>query len=85
MSTLLHPLHGAREKFRPKHQALILRCYPKFQKNVQEVKPNSSELSYLLYYASTRRTKLQKVGAFLERKAAHDVSRQRLGYGIHGC
>lgn len=82
MSTLLHPIHGTREKFRPKHQVLILRCYPKFQKGVQEVKPNSSELSYLLYYASTRRTKLQKVGAFLEKKTVGDVYRQKLGYVI---
>jgi hypothetical protein len=64
---------------RPKHQILILKCYPKFQKGVQDVRPNSSELSYLLYYASARRTKLQKVGAFLERKVAKDVGRGRLG------
>lgn len=79
MSALLHPLHGAREKCRPKHQVLVLRCYPKFQKNVQEVKPSSSELSYLLYYASTRRSKLQKVGTFLEKKTASDVWRNKLG------
>lgn len=79
MSSLLHPIHGAREKCRPKHQVLVLRCYPKYQKNVQEVKANSSELSYLLYYVSTRRSKLQKVGAYLEKKAASDVWRNKLG------
>ena len=73
-------MHAIRQKCRPRHQVLILKCYPRFQKGVQEVKPNSSELSYLLYYASTRRSKLQKVGEFLEKKAAHDVSRGRLGY-----
>ena len=72
--------HAVRQKCRPKHQVLILKCYPAFQKNVLDVKPNSSELSYMLYYASTRRSKLQKVGAFLERKAASDVSRGRIGY-----
>ncbi|KAL9619825.1 MAG: hypothetical protein Q9160_005565 [Pyrenula sp. 1 TL-2023] len=72
-------MNAVRQKCRPKHQVLILKCYPKYQKNVQEVKPNSSELSYLLYYASTRRTKLQKVGAFLEKRTATDVWRQRLG------
>ena len=41
------------------------------------MKPNGSELSYLLYYASTRRSKLQKVGSFLERKTASDVSRSQ--------
>ncbi|KAI9732019.1 MAG: plasma membrane localization protein [Claussenomyces sp. TS43310] len=44
-----------------------------------DVKPNSSELSYLLYYATTRRTKVQKVGAFLEKKTASDVWRARIG------
>ncbi|KAH8716817.1 hypothetical protein GQ44DRAFT_713081 [Phaeosphaeriaceae sp. PMI808] len=46
-------MNAAREACRPKHQVL-------FQKNNAQVKANSSELSYLLYYASTRRSKLQK-------------------------
>jgi len=55
---------------------LILKCYPRLPKNsAADVNPNGSELSYLLYYASTRRSKLQKVGSFLERKTASDVSR----------
>ena len=73
-------MNAVRQKCRPKHQVLILKCYPRGQKNVQDVKPNPSELSYLLYYASTRRSKLQKVGAFLEKKAASDVYRERIGY-----
>lgn len=36
--------------------------------------PNSSELAYLLYYASTRQEKLPKVGSFLEKKTVSDVS-----------
>ena len=44
-----------------------------------DVKPNSSELSYLLYYATTRRSKVQKVGAFLEKRTAADVYRERIG------
>ncbi|KAI9823089.1 MAG: plasma membrane localization protein [Phylliscum demangeonii] len=58
---------------RPKHQVLVLKCYPKYQKTAIEVKPNASELSYLLYYASTRRSKLPKVVAFLEKKTTSDV------------
>ncbi|MCJ1426821.1 plasma membrane localization protein [Sticta canariensis] len=69
-----------RESCRPKHQALILRCYPKFQKNAADVKPNPSELSYLLYYASSRRSKLQKVGGFLEKRTTNDVYYGRIGY-----
>ncbi|EPS44277.1 hypothetical protein H072_1738 [Dactylellina haptotyla CBS 200.50] len=64
---------------RPKHQILILKTYPKFQKGAVEIKPNGSELSYLLYYVSTRRSKLQKVGDFLERRAARDVYKRRTG------
>ncbi|KAA6410173.1 MAG: hypothetical protein FRX48_05594 [Lasallia pustulata] len=72
-------MHAIRQSIRPKHQVLVLKCYPKFQKNVVDVKPNSSELSYLLYYASTRRSKVQKVGAFLEEKTVKDVARGKIG------
>jgi hypothetical protein len=57
-----------------------MKCYPRITKGAVDVKPNSSELSYLLYYATTRRSKVQKVGAFLETKTASDVWRQRIGY-----
>jgi hypothetical protein len=66
-------MNAARQACRPKHQVLVLKCYPKFQKNNTDVKANSSELSYLLYYASTRRSKLQKVGDFLDKRATKDV------------
>ncbi|KAF1917948.1 hypothetical protein BDU57DRAFT_555676 [Ampelomyces quisqualis] len=66
-------MQAARQACRPKHQVLVLRCYPKFHKNSADVKANSSELSYLLYYASTRRSKLQKVGDFLDKRATKDV------------
>lgn len=72
-------MQAVRQSVRPKHQVLILKCYPKYQKNVLDVKPNSSELSYLLYYASTRRSKLQKVGAFLEKRTTNDVSKNKTG------
>jgi len=72
-------MHALRQKCRPKHQVLILKCYPKTTKGAVDVKPNSSELSYLLYYATTRRSKVQKVGAFLEKKTASDVWRARIG------
>ena len=72
-------MNTVRRSVRPKHQALILKCYPKYQKNAAEVKPNSSELSYLLFYASTRKSKLQKVGDFLEKRTAKDVGKARIG------
>ncbi|KZF22169.1 hypothetical protein L228DRAFT_147771 [Xylona heveae TC161] len=71
-------MNAVRQKCRPKHQVLVLKCYPKLQKNAAEVKPNSSELSYLLYYASTRRSKVQKVGVFLEKRTASDLWRGRI-------
>jgi hypothetical protein len=73
-------MQAIKQKCRPKHQVLIMKCYPRTVKGTVDVKPNSSELSYLLYYATTRRSKVQKVGAFLERKTASDVWRQRIGY-----
>ncbi|KAF2464648.1 uncharacterized protein BDR25DRAFT_307156 [Lindgomyces ingoldianus] len=72
-------MHAARQACRPKHQVLVLKCYPKFQKNNADVKANSSELSYLLYYASTRRSKLQKVGDFLDKRTTADVWKGRTG------
>src|SRR5271156_842240 len=77
-------MHAIRQKCRPKHQVLVLKCYPKTTKGAVDVKPNSSELSYLLYYATPRRSKVQKVGAFLEKKTASDVWRARIGYGSVG-
>lgn len=73
-------MHAVRQACRPKHQVLVLKCYPKFQKTAVDVKPNSSELSYLLYYVSTRRSKVQKVGDFLEKKTASDVWKKKIGY-----
>ncbi|KAI9672854.1 MAG: plasma membrane localization protein [Alyxoria varia] len=72
-------MKSIKQSWLPKHQVLILKCYPHFQKNAVEVKPNSSELSYLLHYADTRRVKLTKVGAYLEKKTVSDVHRRRLG------
>ncbi|ELR04634.1 plasma membrane localization protein [Pseudogymnoascus destructans] len=72
-------MHAISQKCRPKHQVLVLKCYPRITKGAVDVKPNSSELSYLSYYATTRRSKVQKVGAFLETKTASDVWRARIG------
>ncbi|KAK6205542.1 uncharacterized protein RJT21DRAFT_118037 [Scheffersomyces amazonensis] len=63
--------------FHSKHQNLILQCYPPGKG--ADKKPNSSELSYLLYYASTRRVKLEKVVTFLKEKTENDVSHGRHG------
>ncbi|KAH8886699.1 hypothetical protein GQ53DRAFT_784706 [Thozetella sp. PMI_491] len=72
-------MNAIQQKCRPKHQVLVLKCYPRTTKGAVDVKPNSSELSYLLFYAQSRRTKIQKVGSFLEKKTASDVYRQRIG------
>lgn len=73
-------MQALQQKCRPKHQVLVLKCYPRTSKGAVDVKPNSSELSYLLFYATSRKTKIQKVGSFLEKKTASDVWRQRIGY-----
>ncbi|KAF4553092.1 Hypothetical protein D9617_8g051050 [Elsinoe fawcettii] len=72
-------MEAIKQTVRPKHQVLILKCYPRLPKNssAAEIKPNGSELSYLLYYASSRRSKLSKVGAFLEKKTVNDLYKNR--------
>lgn len=72
-------MQALRQKMRPKHQVLILKCYPRLSKNsaAAEIKPNASELSYLLYYASSRRSKLTKVGTFLEKRTVSDLNKSR--------
>jgi hypothetical protein len=72
-------MNAIKEKCRPKHQVLVLKCYPRTTKGAVDVRPNSSELSYLLFYAISRRSKIQKVGNFLEKKTASDVWRLRIG------
>ncbi|KAK1833089.1 hypothetical protein QBC39DRAFT_51474 [Podospora conica] len=72
-------MNALQERCRPKHQVLVLKCYPRTTKGAVDVKPNSSELSYLLFYVQSRRTKIHKVGSFLEKKTASDVYRQRIG------
>ncbi|KAF2223729.1 hypothetical protein BDZ85DRAFT_113374 [Elsinoe ampelina] len=72
-------MEAIKQSVRPKHQVLILKCYPRLPKNssAAEIKPNGSELSYLLYYASSRRSKLSKVGSFLEKKTVSDLYKNR--------
>ncbi|KAG6147570.1 hypothetical protein E4U28_006712 [Claviceps purpurea] len=72
-------MNALHDKCRPKHQVLVLKCYPKTTKGAVDVVPNSSELSYLLFYATSRRSKIQKIGSFLEKKTASDVWRMRIG------
>ncbi|EON99604.1 putative protein efr3 protein [Phaeoacremonium minimum UCRPA7] len=72
-------MNAIQQRCRPKHQVLVLKCYPRTTKGAVDVKPNSSELSYLLYYATSRKTKIQKVASFLEKKTASDVWRLRIG------
>lgn len=62
---------------RSKHQKLILQCYPP-GKSVEK-KPNLLELSYLLYYALTRRIKLEKVIEFVKQKTNKDVRSRKSG------
>jgi hypothetical protein len=58
-----------------KHATLVNNCYPLKESSRL---PQSSELSYLTFYASARPAKLVKVGAFLERKAKKDIKRARI-------
>ena len=61
-----------------KHVRLITKCYP--PRTANPPKPNSSELSYLTYYAYTTPSKLKKVGKYLEHRAQTGVTKGRTGY-----
>jgi protein EFR3 len=61
-----------------KHVRLITKCYP--PRTASPPKPNSSELSYLTYYAFTTPSKLKKVGRYLEHRAHKGLANGRTGY-----
>lgn len=63
--------------FLPKHQKLVNQCYPPGR--TPDKKPKSSETSYLLYYVNSRRSKLEKVSAYLAKKSKGDLYHRRLG------
>ncbi|KAG0372933.1 plasma membrane localization protein [Mortierella sp. AD032] len=58
-----------------KHASLINNCYPS---RPDEKGPKSSELSYLVFYATSKPAKLTKVGNFIERKVVRDHRKKRL-------
>jgi hypothetical protein len=61
-----------------KHARLVSKCYP--PRTANPPKPNSSELSYLTYYAYTTPSKLKKVGKYLEHRAQAGLTKGRTGY-----
>ncbi|KAF9560455.1 membrane anchoring protein efr3a [Mortierella alpina] len=58
-----------------KHASLINNCYPT---RPDEKGPKSSELSYLVFYATSKPAKLTKVGNFIERRVVRDYRKRRL-------
>ncbi|KAG0338962.1 plasma membrane localization protein [Podila horticola] len=58
-----------------KHASLINNCYPV---RPDEKGPKSSELSYLVFYATSKPAKLTKVGNFIERRVVRDHRKKRL-------
>ncbi|GAV50179.1 hypothetical protein ZYGR_0U00350 [Zygosaccharomyces rouxii] len=63
--------------FSPKHQKLVNQCYPSGR--TPDKKPKSSETSYLLYYVSSRRSKLEKVSTYLVKRTNVDLNHRRVG------
>ncbi|KAI9142269.1 hypothetical protein BKA69DRAFT_296324 [Paraphysoderma sedebokerense] len=71
--------------------SIILCCFPRFRKHVQLIKrvypskpgeegPKSSQLSYLLFYATYRPGKLKKIGNYLVRRVERDARKERDGH-----
>ncbi|KAF2857923.1 hypothetical protein K470DRAFT_200913, partial [Piedraia hortae CBS 480.64] len=66
------------QTYRPKHQVVINKCYPRLPKNSTiDAKPNGSELSALCFYMANRPVKLPKVASYLERRTAREVAKQQ--------
>ncbi|KAG0363588.1 hypothetical protein BC939DRAFT_504928 [Gamsiella multidivaricata] len=57
-----------------KHASLINNCYPS---RPDEKGPKSSELSYLVFYATSKPAKLTKVGNFIERRVTRDYRKKK--------
>ncbi|KAF9411612.1 hypothetical protein BGZ94_001287, partial [Podila epigama] len=58
-----------------KHASLINNCYPS---RPEEKGPKSSELSYLVFYATAKPAKLTKIGIYIERRVIRDHKKKRL-------
>ncbi|KAF9434203.1 Coronin-7, partial [Entomortierella beljakovae] len=58
-----------------KHATLINNCYPS---RPDEKGPKSSELSYLVFYTTSKPEKLNKVLSFIERKTIRDHRKKRI-------
>ena len=71
--------HATHSSFIPtryiKHASLINNCYPS---RPEEKGPKPSELSYLVFYATSKPAKLTKVGIFIERRVTRDYRKKRL-------
>ena len=58
-----------------KHVSLVQAVYPGAK--AAEARPNSSELQYLTFYASSRPKRLVKIGNYLQQKTGKDIYWQR--------
>ncbi|KAG0315231.1 plasma membrane localization protein [Dissophora globulifera] len=58
-----------------KHATLINNCYPS---RPDEKGPKSSDLSYLVFYATSKPAKLTKVGNYIERRTVRDFRKKKL-------
>ncbi|KAF9115871.1 plasma membrane localization protein [Mortierella sp. AM989] len=58
-----------------KHATLINNCYPT---RPDEKGPKSSELSYLVFYVTSKPAKMTKVSSFIERRTVRDYRKKKL-------
>ncbi|KAF9905629.1 plasma membrane localization protein [Lobosporangium transversale] len=57
-----------------KHATLVNNCYPS---RPEEKGPKASELSYLVFYTTSKPAKLTKVGNFIERRVVRDYRKKK--------
>jgi hypothetical protein len=65
--------------FTPHHVALLEACYPNTSISRTDVSPKPQETSRLVYYASNRPEKLQKISKELEGKALREIGKIQSG------
>jgi hypothetical protein len=65
--------------FTPHHIALLEACYPSTSVARVDLSPKLQETSRLVYYASNRPEKLQKLGKELEARSFREIAKTRSG------
>ncbi|KAI8576504.1 hypothetical protein K450DRAFT_256480 [Umbelopsis ramanniana AG] len=68
-ANLRYPLH---RRLQAHHALLVINCFP-----VKDSGLNTADVSYLIFYVTSRPHKLPKVASYMEHKLMEDVKNRR--------